>query len=319
MQTFAALYDQLAHQSLRLQGYKSRFVEASTGRVHLLDARGRGKAPPVVLLHGFTSCGAHFFPIAKRLRSSAERLVLPDMPAHGLSETPRVPTARGLEKGLVEALDVVLDRPSIVFGLSMGGLAAIRYALARPERVRGLVLCSPGGAEMRDDELERLRGTFHIPTHDHALKFVDRLLTKKTMLRQAYAFGVRKSFGRPAMRSLLASMKSEDLLTREQLRSLKVPVLLLWGKKDRILPPSSLEFFKSNLPSHARIEEPESFGHSPFLEQPDELASHIEGFLDRFVERPTFAPEVVTGGLRRTTASPNADAAASDGEDRRAA
>jgi pimeloyl-ACP methyl ester carboxylesterase len=199
----------------------------------------------------------------------------------------------------------------VLFGLSMGGFAAIRYALARPERVRGLVLCSPGGADMPDDELDRLRRTFDIPSHDHALRFVDRLLTKPTLLRQAYALGVRNSFGRPEMRTLLASMRREDLLQPEHLRALDVPTLLLWGRKDRILPPSCLDFFKTHLPAHARIEEPESFGHSPFLEQPDELSRHIEGFVDG-LERSYAAPP--RPGVRRAPlAGSNRD------EDRRAA
>jgi pimeloyl-ACP methyl ester carboxylesterase len=289
MQTLAALYDQVAHHSLKLQGYRSRFVQASTGRVHLLEARGQGSAPPLVMLHGFSSCGAHFHPIARKVRAGVRRLILPDLPAHGLSDTPRVPTARGVERGLIEALDAVIDEPSVIFGLSMGGLAAIRYALASPQRVKGLVLCSPGGAEMADEELERLTDSFCLESHASALAFVDRLLTKPSILRQAYAFGVRRSFGRPAMRTLLASMKSEDLLRREHLAKLDVPLLLLWGRRDRILPPSSLEFFRSSLPAHARIEEPESFGHSPFLEQPDELATRIEGFLDSLVTRPSIA------------------------------
>lgn len=314
MQTLAALYDHFARQSLRLEGYKSRFVDASTGRVHLLEARGHGQAPPLVMLHGFTSCGAHFFPIAKRLRRKVDKIVLPDMPAHGLSDAPRVPTARRVQDGVIEALDAAVDRPSVLFGLSMGGFAAIRYALARPERVRGLVLCSPGGADMPDDELDRLRRTFHLPSHDHALRFVDRLLTKPTLLRQAYALGVRNSFGRPEMRTLLASMQREDLLQPEQLGALQVPTLLLWGRKDRILPPSSLDFFKRHLPSHVRIEEPESFGHSPFLEQPEELSRHIETFVDGLAGA---GPHASSPTLRRAPST--AGAAPNRDEDRRAA
>jgi pimeloyl-ACP methyl ester carboxylesterase len=286
MQTLAALYDQFAHRSLLLQGYRSRTVQASTGRVHMLDAGGKGNGPPLVMLHGFSSCGAHYYPIARRLRRSVRRITLPDLPAHGLSESPRIPTARTAVRGMIEALDAIIDEPTVLFGLSMGGLAAIRYALASPKRVRGLVLCSPGGASMGDAELARLTDSFVLPNHASALAFVDRLLTRPNILRQAYAFGVRRSFGRPEMKTLLASMKSEDLLRPDDLRSLEVPVLLLWGRRDRILPTSSLAFFKEHLPSHARIEEPESFGHSPFLEHPHELASHIEGFLEALTPRP---------------------------------
>ena len=139
---------------------------------------------------------------------------------------------------------------------------------------------------MCDAELAKLTDSFHLPNHASALAFVDRLFTRPNLLRQAYAFGVRRSFGRPEMKTLLASMKKEDLLRPEDLQALEVPVLLVWGQQDRILPPSSLAFFKEHLPAHARIEEPEAFGHSPFLEHPRELASHIEGFLEALTPRP---------------------------------
>ncbi len=264
-------------------------MNTSTGRVHMLEARGKGDAPPLVLLHGFSSCGAHYYPIARLLRRSVRRIILPDMPSHGFSDSPRVPTAKAALQGLVESLDAVIDEPAVLFGLSMGGLAAIRYALASPARVRGLVLCSPGGARMADAELARLTDSFHLHDHASALAFVDRLLTRPSFLRQAYAFGVRRSFGRPEMKTLLASMKTEDLLQPEELDRIKVPLLLLWGQRDRILPPSSLHFFKAHLPKHARIEEPPEFGHSPFLEHPRELVSHIEDFLAEFAPRPQIA------------------------------
>jgi pimeloyl-ACP methyl ester carboxylesterase len=290
MQDLAALYDRFALGSLQLQGYRSRFVRASSGRVHVLEAPAHSKGekrPPIVLLHGFSSCGAHYFPVVRHLRRAVGRVVLPDMPAHGLSESPRVPSAKSIERGFLEALDACIEEPSIVFGLSMGGLAAIKFAARRPERVRGLVVCSPGGAPMRDDELERLRQMFDVRSHDSALDFVDRVFSKPSVLRHAYALGLRTSFSRPALRALMASMTPSDLLRAEDVRALSMPTLLLWGKRDRILPPSSLDFFKQHLPSHAVVEEPWSFGHSPFLEQPEELAHRIARFV---LELPSGSP-----------------------------
>ena len=75
------------------------------------------------------------------------------------------------------------------------------------------------------------------------------------------------------------ALSTDDLLTPGVLARLSMPTLLLWGKRDRILPASSLEFFKRHLPPHAEVEEPWSFGHSPFLEQPEELARRIASFV----------------------------------------
>ena len=174
----------------------------------------------------------------------------------------------------------MIDAPVVLFGLSMGGAVAVRYALARPARVRGVMLCSPGGAAMSEGELDALRRSFRMEKHADALAFVDRLFAKPTLLRQAYAWGVKKSFDRPAMRALIDSLRAEDLLSAEQLASLAVPTRIVWGRGDRVLPASSREFFRKNRPANASFDEPEGFGHSPFLERPDELSRRIEEFLE---------------------------------------
>jgi pimeloyl-ACP methyl ester carboxylesterase len=255
----------------------------------VLETRGRGKLPPLVVLHGFSSAGVHFHPILTSLRKRSRRIVAPDLLAHGFSDVPKRPvTIAQMEKALIETLDSVLDEPAVLFGLSMGGAAALRYTLARPERVRGLMLCSPGGAAMQPDELDRLRQSFKIDRHADALAFVDRVFARRTMLRQAYAWGLRKSFDRPVMQSLLASLRTEDLFQPGELASLRLPIRLVWGACDRVLPKASREFFRKNLPAHTLIDEPKSFGHSPFLDDPEGLARRIEAFLLE-LSRPSLA------------------------------
>ena len=287
MQSPKPLYDKVALQALRLQGYRSRRVSTSKGRVHVLEAHGHGSLPPLVLLHGFSSSGVHFHTIANQLRKRTRRLVLPDLLAHGFSDIPK----RGLdvadmERALIETLDAVIDEPVMLFGLSMGGAAALRYALARPDRVRGLMLCSPGGAQMDRQELEGLRQSFKIEGHADALAFVDRVFAKRTILRQAYAWGIRKSFDRPEMQALLSSLRIEDLFTPAELGSIEVPIRLLWGRRDRVLPDECREFFRQHLPGHTQIDEPESFGHSPFLDDPEGLVHRIGTFLEELAGRP---------------------------------
>jgi pimeloyl-ACP methyl ester carboxylesterase len=274
------LIDHSALAWLWLRGYRSRHLATSVGKVHVLDATGTGPLPPVVLLHGFSSSGVHYGPLLRELRPRVRRVILPDLPAHGFSDTPAPgPDAAALRRGLIEALDAVLTEPAMLFGNSMGGFGAVQYALARPERVLGLVLCSPGGAAMAPDELRSFVGTFRIERHADAVAFTDRLFTSPSRMRQLYAWGIRRSFNAPAMRALLASLTPDDLLRPADLRALRMPILLLWGRQDRVFPRSHLAFFREHLPDHAEVEEPERFGHSPFLEDPGALAVHIERFL----------------------------------------
>ncbi len=268
----------LARTSLQLQGYESRCVGTSAGRVHLLDVRGEGCLPPVVLLHGLSSEAIHLLPLLQRLRGRVRRLMAPDMPAHGFSDRPREIHPAALKDALVEAMDAIIDEPVVLFGNSLGGVAAVHYAATRPERVRGLILCSPSGAAMDAEELKRFVGTFTLETHRAALDIVDRHLVERSRMRHLFAWGVRRQFKSPVVRELLSSLSPADLLSPEQLSSLRMPVLLLWGKGERILPRHHLEFFRRHLPEHAHLEEPEGFGHAPYLDDADAVARRILAF-----------------------------------------
>lgn len=254
-------------------------VRTSAGGVHVLDVRGAGKLPPLVLLHGLSSAGVHFFPMLLRLRRHVRRLIVPDLPGHGFSERPRHFDATTLQHGLFEALDAVLDERAWLFGNSLGGYGAIRYTLARRERVRGLVLASPAGAEMTPDELAQLRGLFRLSRHGDALHFIDRLLARPSALRHLYAWGLRRALRRTDLDAVFAAATSETLLSAKELRQLDLPLLLIWGKAERILPHRSLAFFRTHLPPHVELHEPHDWGHSPFLDDAGALTRRLLTFM----------------------------------------
>jgi pimeloyl-ACP methyl ester carboxylesterase len=71
------------------------------------------------------------------------------------------------------------------------------------------------------------------------------------------------------------------MLTPQDLADLTMPTLLVWGREERILPPSHLAFFRDHLPDHAEIEEWPNFGHCGFLEQPTALCNRVIEFARR--------------------------------------
>ena len=90
---------------------------------------------------------------------------------------------------------------------------------------------------------------------------------------------VRERFRRPVMRALIEGISHEHLLDAEEVGRIQCPTLFLWGKSERILPPSGLEFFRGALPPHVRIEEPEGWAHSPYLERPSEVVHKVLEFM----------------------------------------
>ena len=260
----------------------SRRLPTSVGRVHLLELRGAGSLPPMVLLHGFGASSLHYLSLATHLRRHTRQILAPDLPAHGFSDVPAVAQmGEGIRQGLTEALDDVVREPVVLFGNSMGGYAAIRYALARPERVKGLILCSPAGAPCTAESLEALKSLFRLQSHGDALTFVDRVLVRPGRLRHLLALNVRRRFGREALQSLLSEVAASELLDPADLARLEMPLMFVWGKRERILHAQDLGFFRQHLPAHAHVEEPESFGHCPFLEEPGALAALMVRFAGR--------------------------------------
>lgn len=270
--------DRAAIALLRLQGVTSRTVPTPAGAVHVLDAPGSGPLPPLVLLHGLGSAAADHAPLLGPLRRHFGRIVAPDLPGHGASPAP-AGGMRGevLQDALSEALDRVCPEPAVVFGNSLGGLAALRWAIARPDRVRALILASPAGAP---DGMTQLVDGFRFRSHRDAAAFVRRVHARPPPWTPLLAVGVRARFGRPAVRALIDGASTGDLVDPVALRGLSVPILLLWGKQERILPDSHRAFFERHLPQ-ARVERPDGWGHAPMLDAPADLAARIVAFTVR--------------------------------------
>lgn len=277
------LTQRAAQAALRLRGFRSRTLATPAGQVHLLEARGGGRLPTLIVLHGLSSAGFHYYPFLRLMRPKVRHLVALDLPGHGLSDVPpQGLTPASMREGLYGAFEALV-RPHekvILFGNSLGGLVALRYALERPERLHALVLFSPGGAAMTDAELEDIRRRFHFPTHEAALDFVDRLFVRPSRLRHLFAWGVRQTFGPPHIQELVSHLHGAHLLREEELAALAVPTLLLWGEHDRILPMTNLEFFRRALPAHATVELHKGAGHTPFLEEVESVAARVTGFLE---------------------------------------
>lgn len=265
----------MARSSLVLvQGYGHTRVRTSVGAVHVLEKHGKGKLPPVVLLHGLSAAGVHYYRVLKHLKS-VSRVMLPDLPGHGFSDTPEPMDEAHLLRGLFEALDALIDRPVVLCGNSLGGYTALRYALKRPQNVRGLVLASPAGASMGQEELEVLRAQFRLSSHADALDFTDALFARRKKSRHLYALGVKRYFDLPQTKAVLSGMSLSHLFSAGTLSHLPMPILLLWGGAERILPEKHLRFFLENLPKHTIVERPPHWGHSPFLDDPKGFARRI--------------------------------------------
>jgi pimeloyl-ACP methyl ester carboxylesterase len=111
-----------------------------------LSGERTGEGTPVVLLHGLTATRRYVVMGSRALERSGHLVVSYDARGHGRSQPAPEPSAYGYEL-LASDLDSVLDSVQLeraaLAGASMGAHTALALALARPERVAGLVLITP--------------------------------------------------------------------------------------------------------------------------------------------------------------------------------
>lgn len=272
--------ERLGRIVLQRRGISSGHVTTPLGRLHTYDAPGKGDLPTTVLLHGLGSAATPFGQVLAHLQGHVRRIVAPDYPGHGFSlhgGTERLTPAR-LFESVAMALDSTVTEPAIVVGNSLGGAVALRYALERPSRVRALVLVSPAGARGTDEEWRALKASFDVRTRAQARAFLQRIYHRPPWFLELLLHELPETTARRAVRELLESATMDDAPEPEALTALKMPILLVWGRSERLLPETHFEYFSRHLPKHAVIERPDGFGHCPHFDAPRVLARRIVTF-----------------------------------------
>ena len=284
--------DRLAHVAMNVRGFESRYVTTGGVRLHVYDGRGRGDLPTVVFIHGLGAAGVSFARVVARLLPHTRRVIVPELPGHGRSGelTASRLTPDILIDTMTTALETLLEEPAILCGNSLGGAVAFNFALRRPDRVRALVLVSPAGAPVPEEEFRELLDAFAVTDRRTARRLVERIYHRPPWFLALVAHEFPDVLKRRAVRDLLETATVEHAAKEEDLGTLRMPVLLLWGRSDRLLPAQALAFFRRNLPPHAVIEEPEGLGHSPQLEHPSRLAERILRFARDVVATKQDAP-----------------------------
>ncbi|MFN8393155.1 MAG: alpha/beta hydrolase [Bacteroidia bacterium] len=275
---FFRLITRAADTAIRIRGFRREFIEANGSWQHYYVGLGKGSLPPVVLIHGLSGDATDLAPMYGPLRKHFKKVIVPDLPGHGRSQPPiegmkAIPTFETFARGL----DQILREPSFLLGNSLGGLAAIRYANHNPEMVKGIVLYSPGGAQVSLRELIVFKNKFRTDTRQDVRNFLNMLVTRAPWYRRMVENVLRNRLSQPAVMELLSNVTPDILLKPEEVASIPTPTLFIWGKADTLMG-SQVNFFKQHLPSHAEIAEPDHFAHCPFIDQPKDCTRYAIEF-----------------------------------------
>jgi non-heme chloroperoxidase len=254
-----------------------------------LHAEEAGSGRPVVLLHGHGANLGIFAPLATRLIAGGRRVVAVDHRGFGRSSA--VPSTFGFD-GLVDDLATVLTeldlRRALVVGHSMGGAVALALAVDRADvvadRVSALVLVNSSARGPADRPLSRARAaaldwslTEHVGRH-HRHGMVLARANFGCAPRRSHVEAVRAiGFASPVARRLGFTRRLLGIDLSDRLGDVHVPVLVLAGAADRVLPTSESRRIAERV-SSARLHVFDGAGHVLPVERSAQVAEQILRF-----------------------------------------
>lgn len=269
----------------------TRRVEVLGRSINVVDTGGDG--PPLLFIHGLGGTWQNWLLNLPPFMET-HRCVALDLPGFGLSDMPSEPISiEGYAKtvdGVCAALDVECP---VVVGNSMGGFVGAELALDFPTRVRKLVLVSAAGLSTEYQRREPLlvvarlwaaatarAGVMNDPVVRRRrlrrlfLQSVVRYPEKLSVpLTAELVGGVGKEGFLPALEALV------DYSFRERLAEIEIPVLIVWGRNDILVPVTDAERFERLIGPNARKVIFDDTGHVAMLERPSRFNALLREFL----------------------------------------
>lgn len=243
----------------------------SMGKFRYLE---EGEGEPLVLIHGLFGALSNFRDLFDHFKG-ANRVIIPMLPLFDL----------GLETGVVALTKYVQKFIEVrglsevhLMGNSLGGHVGLLYTLHNQEKVATLTLTGSSGLfENGMGETYPKRGDYEFIRKKTELTFYDPKMATKELVDEVYAI-VNNRLKAIKVIALAKSAIRNNL--SEELREIKIPTCLIWGKNDTITPPLVAEEFKKLIPQ-SELHWIDKCGHAPMMEQPKEFNLIWSEFLSK--------------------------------------
>jgi len=240
-------------------------------------ATGPDDGAPVVLLHGFGGDRQTWFNTQTALAPKKRSLAF-DLPGHGDAlDWPRIGNAGVAAKAVAQSLSALgLTRVHLV-GHSMGGAVAALIALRNPDLVASMTLLAPGG--FGPEINHRLLRRYAAATDPDMMEvLLEQFFGWEFRLPKFLAKMAAESRARPGAVATLEAIADDIIdgsvqrtLPRDELAALQMPIKVLWGTQDRVLPTRQAHKLPGTVATHIF----ERVGHMVHLEIPQETTRLI--------------------------------------------
>ena len=237
-----------------------------------------GQGPAILILHGWGGSSDSWISVQETLAKEGFKVICPDFPGFGKSETPFEPWGVKEYSKFVLNLTKILElQKFFLLGHSFGGRVAIKFSVLYPEKIKSLILCNSAGIKQKWGFREKF--IFRLSKLGNAIFTFPPLKRFKNKFRNLfYIFLRHKDYAKVegTMRKIFKKVLTEDLL--KDLPRIKTRTLIIWGEFDKLVPVKYAHTFKEKI-ENSKLEILLKIGHSPHLEVPEKLAKIIIQFL----------------------------------------
>ncbi len=273
----------------------------------VIDTGGEDK-PAIVFVHGLGGRWQNWL-LSIPPFMATHRVVAMDLPGFGSSEMPAEKISIQGYARAVDALCQTLGIESAVFvGNSMGGFVSAELALSFATRVERLVLVSAAGLSIEHQRREPMLTSARLMASTARFVVARRdVIVRRPRLRRAALQGVVRypeklsvpltwemlaGQGKPGFVDAMDALMSYSF--RERLKEIEVPVLIVWGRNDMLVPIGDAERFEQLIGANARKEIFEDTGHVPMIERPTRFEALLRGFIEGETAPEAGIPGVAT-------------------------
>lgn len=247
---------------------------------------GPEDATAIVMIHGY-SADKDVWPRFAKHFIDDYRIVIPDLAGHG--DTGFDPSWDYSGPAQATRVAALMDKLGIekahITGNSMGGFITGWFAVLFPEKAITATPMDPGGvASPIPSDMEKMlaegKNPFSVESTDDFKRFYPMTMAKPPFLPPSVLAAMAEQYmaRKPELEAIFPHIHGRDGLQPE-LPKVEVPLMVIWGDKDRLLHMSAGQVWVDTAPN-AQLHIFEGIGHMPMVEIPAETASVYRTFIE---------------------------------------
>jgi pyruvate dehydrogenase E2 component (dihydrolipoamide acetyltransferase) len=267
---------------------RNEVVELADGtKIAALLAGPPDAVGTIVFLHGLGGTQSTWASVLGEF-AQTYRIAAVDLPGHGASDKPAPDSTDYSVSGIAARIGELLEKlelaPTVLVGHSLGGATALQLALDRPKLVRALALVDSAalGSEISGELLDRVESE---PSREEARRLLELFFENRRFVLERgidEMFAARMAPGADDAVKAIAgnafTRHGQNVVLTDRLGELDVPLLVIWGELDRVIPSTHAVAAAAAQPT-AWLEIMEGVGHVPQVEAAPAFATMVNRWL----------------------------------------